>query len=70
LLANAYEQEQRLRGEGDAEAVSIYAEAFERDEEFYAFLRTLEAYRRSLKDKTTVILPPDTQFLRFLKEAR
>ncbi|MFQ6672370.1 MAG: protease modulator HflC [Candidatus Tectimicrobiota bacterium] len=70
LLANAYEQEQRLRGEGDAEAVAIYAKAFERDEEFYAFIRTLEAYRRSLKDKTTVILPPDTQFLRFLKESR
>ncbi|MFQ5892767.1 MAG: protease modulator HflC [Nitrospinota bacterium] len=70
LLADAYEKEQRLRGEGDAEAVAIYAEAFERDEDFYAFLRTLEAYRRSLTDKTTVFLPPDSQFLRFLKEAR
>ncbi len=70
LLATAYEKEQRLRGEGDAEAVRIYAEAFERDPEFYDFLRTLEAYRKSLKDRTTVVLPPDAQFLRFLKGTR
>ena len=70
LLADAYQQEQTLRGNGDASAVTIYAEAFERDQEFYAFIRTLEAYKQSLKDKTTVILPPDSQFLRFLKESR
>jgi membrane protease subunit HflC len=70
MLADAYEQEQRLRGEGDAEAIRIYAEAFQSDPEFYAFLRTLEAYRKSLKENTTVILPPDTQFLRFLKGSR
>lgn len=67
MLAKAYEKEQKLRGEGDAEAVRIYAEAFERDPEFYDFQRTLEAYKKSLKDKTTVVMPPDNQFLRFLK---
>jgi membrane protease subunit HflC len=67
LLATAYEKEQRLRGEGDADAVRLYADAYERDPEFYDFLRTLEAYKKSLKDKTTVILPPDTKFLRFLR---
>lgn len=70
LLATAYEQEQRLRGEGDAEALKIYAEAYERDPDFYDFLRTLEAYKMSLKDKTTVIMPPDSEFLRFLKGTR
>ena len=70
LLANAYQQEQTLRGNGDASAVTIYAEAFERDQDFYAFIRTLEAYKQSLKNNTTVILPPDSQFLRFLKESR
>jgi membrane protease subunit HflC len=70
LLATAYEQEQRLRGEGDAEALQIYAEAYERDPDFYNFLRTLEAYKMSLKDKTTVIMPPDSEFLRFLKGTR
>ncbi|MDV2478908.1 MAG: protease modulator HflC [bacterium] len=70
LLADAYQQEQILRGNGDASAVTIYAEAFERDQEFYAFIRTLEAYKQSLKNNTTVILPPDSQFLRYLKESR
>ena len=70
LLADAYQQEQILRGNGDASAVTIYAEAFERDQDFYAFIRTLEAYKQSLKNNTTVILPPDSQFLRFLKESR
>ena len=70
LLADAYQQEQTLRGNGDASAVTIYAEAFERDQDFYAFIRTLEAYKQSLKNNTTVILPPDSQFLRFLKESR
>ncbi len=70
LLADAYQQEQILRGNGDASAVTIYAEAFERDQEFYAFIRTLEAYKQSLKSNTTVILPPDSQFLRYLKESR
>ncbi|MCH6567176.1 MAG: protease modulator HflC [Nitrospinae bacterium] len=70
LLADAYQQEQILRGNGDASAVTIYAEAFERDQEFYAFIRTLEAYKQSLKSNTTVILPPDSQFLRYIKEAR
>ena len=69
LLADAYQQEQILRGNGDASAVTIYAEAYERDQEFYAFTRTLEAYKQSLKNNTTVILPPDSQFLRYIKEA-
>ncbi len=70
LLADAYQQEQILRGNGDASAVTIYAEAYERDQDFYAFIRTLEAYKQSLKNNTTVILPPDSQFLRYLKESR
>ncbi|MFB3072304.1 MAG: protease modulator HflC [bacterium] len=70
LLADAYQQEQTLRGNGDASAVTIYAEAYERDQDFYAFIRTLEAYKQSLKNNTTVILPPDSQFLRYLKESR
>ena len=70
LLADAYEKEQLLRGEGDAEAVRIYADAYKRDPDFFKFLRTLEAYKGALKEKTTVILPPDSDFLRFLKGAR
>ncbi|MFQ5894662.1 MAG: protease modulator HflC [Nitrospinota bacterium] len=66
LLAEAYEKEQKLKGEGDALAIKITAAAFSQEPEFYAFLKSLEAYRTALKDKTTLILPPDSEFLSFL----
>jgi modulator of FtsH protease HflC len=68
LLAEAYEQEQAIRGEGDAAAMRVYAEAFQHDPDFFTFTRTLEAYRKSLKGKTTVLLPPQMEFLRYLRE--
>ena len=66
LLADAYQKEQQIRGQGDARAVTIYAEAFEKDPEFYGFLRTLEAYKKSLKTGTTLLLPPQSEFLEHL----
>jgi membrane protease subunit HflC len=66
LLAESYRQSEKLKGEGDAEAIKIYAEAFEKDPEFYAFVRTLEAYSKSLKQDTTIILPGDSEFFRYL----
>ena len=66
LLADAYQKEQQLRGEGDAKAISIYAEAFEQDPEFYGFLRTLEAYKKSLKTGTTLLMPAQSDFLKHL----
>ena len=66
ILAESYRQSEKLRGEGDAEALKIYAEAFEKDPEFYGFVRTLEAYEKSLKKDTTVILPGDSEFFRYL----
>ena len=66
LLADAYQKEQQMRGEGDAKAVSIYAEAFEQDPEFYGFLRTLEAYKKSLKTGTTLLMPAQSDFLKHL----
>jgi modulator of FtsH protease HflC len=68
MLAEAYEQEQAIRGEGDAAATRIYAAAFEQDPDFFDFVRTLEAYRKSLKGKTTLVLPPQMEFLRYLRE--
>jgi modulator of FtsH protease HflC len=68
MLADAYAQEQRIRGEGDAVAIRVYAEAFQQDPDFFAFVRTLEAYRKSLKGKTTLLLPPQMEFLKFLRE--
>ena len=68
MLAEVYEHEQAIRGEGDAAAMRIYAEAFRHDPDFFAFTRTLEAYRKSLKGKTTLLLPPQTEFLKYLRE--
>jgi membrane protease subunit HflC len=66
LLAESYRQAEKLKGEGDAEAIKIYAEAFEKDPEFYSFIRTLEAYEKSLRRDTMVILPSDSEFFRYL----
>ena len=70
ILAGAYEKAEKLKGEGDGQAIKIYAEAFERDPEFYSFMRTLEAYRKSLAKDTTVILSSDSEFLQYLSRTR
>ncbi len=66
LLAESYRQAEKLKGEGDAEAIKIYAEAFEKDPGFYAFIKTLEAYEKSLGSNTTVILPSNSEFFQYL----
>lgn len=66
LLAQARADSEVLRGEGDAEAARIYAEAYGKDAEFYAFVRSLEAYRKTLGEKTTMVLAPDHEFFRYL----
>jgi membrane protease subunit HflC len=66
ILAEAYKTAQTLKGEGEAESVKIYAESFNQDPEFYKFYRTLEAYRKTFKDKTTVLLSTESDFLKYL----
>ena len=66
LLAESYRQAEKLKGEGDAEAIKIYAQAFEKDPEFYSFVRTLEAYQKSLRKGTTIVLPGDSEFFQYL----
>jgi membrane protease subunit HflC len=66
ILAEAYKIAQTLKGEGEAESIRIYAESFNQDPEFYKFYRTLEAYRKTFKDKTTVLLSTDSEFLKYL----
>ncbi len=68
LIAQAYKQEQTVRGEGDGQATKIYAEAFEKDPKFYSFIRSMEAYKQSLKADTTILLSEDSEFLRFLNK--
>lgn len=65
LLAESYMQAEKLKGEGDAEAVKIYAQAYEKDLEFYSFVRTLEAYEKSLSEGTTMVLPSDSEFFQY-----
>ncbi|MDP6977697.1 MAG: protease modulator HflC [Myxococcota bacterium] len=65
-LATARAESENLRGAGDAEATRIFAEAHQQDPEFYAFVRSLEAYRTSLREGTTMVLTPDHPFLRNL----
>ena len=67
LLAKAYEKEQEIRGFGDAKSIDITARAFGQAPDFYSFLKSMEVYRITLKNKTTIILPTDSDFLQFLQ---
>lgn len=68
ILAEAYRKSEELRGKGDAEAFRIYANAYKKDPRFFEFTRSMEAYKKSLADKsTTVIMGPDAEFFKYLK---
>lgn len=70
IVAEAERDAQRLRGEGDARAAEIYAQAYGRDQEFYAFWRSLEAYRGSLADgRSVLVLDPDSEFFRYFQDS-
>ena len=67
-MANAYRDAEQLRGQGDAEAASIYADAFSRDKEFYAFIRSLNAYKAAFSSKSDILLvEPNSDFFKYLK---
>jgi membrane protease subunit HflC len=66
VRAEALRESLRIRGEGDAEAARIYADSYGEDPEFYSFVRSLEAYRNSLDEQTTLILSPSSPFLKYL----
>jgi len=66
IVANARGEAQVTRGEGDAESTRIYAAAYGKAPEFYAFLRSLEAYRKTIGEGTTLVLSPDSEFFEFL----
>ena len=67
ILADAYKVSKTLRGEGDAAATGIYAKAFEKDPEFYSFLRALEAYEKILVGGTTLVLGSDSELFKYLE---
>lgn len=69
ILAEARRDAERIRGEGDARATEIYAAAFTRNPEFYAFFRSMEAYREAIgRDQDILVLQPDSDFFRYLRD--
>ncbi len=68
ILAEAYKISQELRGAGEAKAYRIYATAYKQDPKYFEFIRTMEAYKKVFAKNTTMVLTPDSEFLKFLKK--
>ncbi|RPI46673.1 MAG: protease modulator HflC [Betaproteobacteria bacterium] len=68
IIAEAYSEAQRIKGEGDAKASNTYARAYEQNPEFYSYYRSLEAYRASLRNRSDMlVLDPSSEFFKYLK---
>ena len=68
IVAEAYKQAQRVKGEGDRKASAIYAQAFNENPEFYAFYRSMEAYRAGFSKRSDVmVMDPNSEFFRYFK---
>jgi membrane protease subunit HflC len=71
IVAEAYRDAQRVKGEGDAKASAVYADAYGKNPEFYAFYRSMQAYRESFKSKSDVmVLDPSADFFKYMKNPR
>ena len=70
ILADAYKEAERIRGEGDAKAVQVYARSYSSYPKFYEFVRTLDAYKKVVDDKTTLVLPSDSKLFKLLIEGK
>lgn len=68
ILADAYKEAEKIRGEGDAKAVQVYAKSYSADPKFYEFVRTLDAYKKVVDDKTTLVLPSDSKLFKLLMD--
>ncbi|MBC7803648.1 MAG: protease modulator HflC [Candidatus Parcubacteria bacterium] len=70
ILAEAYRDAQKIKGEGDAKAATIYAQAFQMNPEFYSFYRSMEAYKSSFRGKSDVmVIEPNSDFFRYLRDS-
>jgi membrane protease subunit HflC len=70
IIAEAYRDAQRVKGEGDAKATATYARAYEPNAEFYAFYRSLEAYKESFRNRSDVlVLEPNSEFFKYLRSS-
>ena len=70
ILADAYKEAERIRGEGDAKAVQVYARSYSSDPKFYEFVRTLDTYKKVVDDKTTLVLPSDSKLFKLLIDGK
>ena len=70
ISSEAYRKVLEVRGGADAEAAAIYADAYNKDKEFYAFLRTLESYKKSIQKNGRLLISTDSDYYKYLKEAR
>jgi len=68
ITSQAYRTAEIIRGKADAEAIKIYAEAYSKDPDFYAFSKTLETYKNTIDEKSIVILTTDSEYYKYLKE--
>jgi membrane protease subunit HflC len=68
ILAEAYKEAEQIRGEGDAKAFRIYSNAYRQDQKFFEFTRSMEAYRKTFRNNSTMVLTPDSEFLKYLKQ--
>lgn len=66
IISRAYAASEETKGKADAEAAKIYAKSYNKDPEFYKFIRTLESYKKTLSEKTTIILPIDSPYAKYL----
>lgn len=70
LEADAYRKAEETRGQGDAQSASIYAKAYNKDSEFYAFTRSLKAYTETFQSNDVLLLKPDSDFFRYMKDSK
>ncbi|MDP2706479.1 MAG: protease modulator HflC [Burkholderiales bacterium] len=71
IIAEAFRDAQRIKGDGDAKAAAIYSRAYEPNPEFYAFYRSVEAYRQSFKNRSDVlVLEPNSEFFKYFKNSK
>jgi len=68
ILAEAYKESEQARGDGDAKAFKIYSNAYRQDPRFFEFTRSMEAYKKTFARNSTMVLTPDSEFLKYLKQ--
>jgi membrane protease subunit HflC len=68
ILAEAYKEAEQIRGDGDAKAFKAYSSAYRQDPRFFEFTRSMEAYKKTFAHNSTMVLTPDSEFLKYLKQ--